>query len=290
MKRIKVILIFFVGSFLFLLLASLLLMYVWSFNPPLWNVLDLVIVPFVLAVGVYWLNRMQRKNELEIETRREQETILDNYFDRMTELILERGLGKSEPEHLLDQYLGGAVERFLALDLDSAKEEELNNEVSSEVEIENKVGTIARTLTLTTLRRLNGERKRKLLEFLYEAKLLTVKEKPFGPTLDMRDADLTMIDLSNAFLEGVVLSGADLSGADLSHAELLGADFSFTKLIGAKFDKATLSKIDLYSADLSKANLVEANLFDVEFEEKNIIYDAKTKWPKNFTPPQKNQS
>jgi len=72
-------------------------MLVWSSNKPLWDVLDLVIIPIVLAAGIYWLNRAQRKNEQEIEKRREQEATLQNYLDRMTELILENGLGKSKP-------------------------------------------------------------------------------------------------------------------------------------------------------------------------------------------------
>jgi len=125
-------------------------------------------IPVVLFAGgtlfTYWNNQQQQ----QIAENRQQDEVLKNYFDSMKGLLLDK-------DHPLRQSKAGDESR-----------------------------SIARTLTLTALRQMDGkdgQRKGLLLQFLYESGLIKVGKK--GAV--------------------VVLSGADLSGADLWRATLLGA-------------------------------------------------------------------
>lgn len=68
-----------------------------------WDWVDLLLVPAALGLAGLWFSRVQKQTELEIARReraadrkrerdRQRQNILDAYFDKMTELILERGL------------------------------------------------------------------------------------------------------------------------------------------------------------------------------------------------------
>jgi hypothetical protein len=108
-----------------------------DFIPPkkLWDWLQLLIVPILLAVGIWWLNKSQKKSELQIETDRQRQKTLEDYFVCMTDLLLK--------EHLRDS---------------------CNNQESR---------SIARTRTLAVLRILDGSRKAQAIQFLYESRLIS---------------------------------------------------------------------------------------------------------------------
>jgi hypothetical protein len=129
---------------------------------------------------------------------------------------------------------------------------------------------LARAWTLTVLPTLDGNRKRRVLQFLYEAGLID-KERPI---VGLRGADLRGADLRGAFLSDANLRGAFLSGAFLSGADLRGADLREAELNGAILNKALLgtarvsvvvpdggaepaepNPANLRQADLSQANL-----------------------------------
>ena len=202
----------------------------------LWDWMELLVIPAVLAVGALLFNWSERKNERkiaddrnkhdqEIAADRMRETALQTYFDRMTELLLDKDLRKSEPD--------------------------------------DEIRDVARTRTLTTLRMLDPVRKGLLARFLYEADLI-LKDKPV--------IDLSRADLSEAHLSGADLSEADLSRANLTGAVLDGARFSNANLSGARLngahmffarlDRANLSTCDISKADLGRADLREADLSD----------------------------
>jgi uncharacterized protein YjbI with pentapeptide repeats len=144
-----------------------------------------------------------RASELEIAQDNQREAALQDYFDEMTQLLLEKELRHSEPT--------------------------------------SEVRTLARSRTLTTLRNLDGERKGFLVQFLHEAGLVytntavvslagaDLSEAKFG------GADLRGANLSDTFLWEADLSKVTLHGADLSKAFLEGAD-----LAGAKYTPATI--------------------------------------------------
>ncbi len=217
----------------------------------LWDWMGLLIAPIaiglVLGVGGFLLNQAQQRRQAEIETRRAdadrqlaaqqadadrhlaeqraevdrqlaleriQEDRLQAYLDRMTELLLEKGLR------------------------DAPKGSEVRN--------------AARTRTLSVLRSLDNKRNGVLLGFLRDSELLT-GDNPIlrGANLsgaDLSGTDLSKTNLNGADLSGADLSGADLSGADLSGADLSGADLSRANLHGAKFWGADLSRADLSGA------------------------------------------
>jgi hypothetical protein len=210
----------------------------------LWDWLQLLFVPMILAIGGFWLNQIQKsreertakqrtEDEQRIATDNQHEAALQTYIDKMSELLLN--------EHLRE----------------SAEDKEVRN--------------IARVRTLTVLQRLDGERKGSVLKFLYESGLI---HKGI-PVINLHGADLSFANLNGTHLHGADLSlanlrsadlsraglgEADLHGVDLSFANLRSANLSFANLSFANLEEATLSRADLHGADLSSANLNGANL------------------------------
>jgi hypothetical protein len=91
------------------------------------------------------------------------------------------------------------------------------------------VREVARARTLTVLRRVGSTRKREVVQFLYESRLIAVA----NPVVDLHGADLRAADLSGVTLTGAQLSGVDLSGANLAHADLNGTSLRDANLSGA---------------------------------------------------------
>jgi uncharacterized protein YjbI with pentapeptide repeats len=234
---------------LVLLLALIIVGY--RYQITLWDWLKLLIVPAVLAGGGIWFNKQQRERELEIADQRTQDEALQAYLDQMSHLLTDKELRRTTDW------------------LDEAR-------------------ITARARSLAALSRLDGERKRSVLQFLYEAQLINRRESTFvegvtyelGPArivglsgADLRSADLRYIYLSEAALNGALLDNADLreaklrdidlGGAYLSGADLRGADLRGASLINAELqrkDELNLSGADLSGADLSGADLSGADL------------------------------
>jgi len=216
----------------------------------LWDWMQLLFIPIVLAVAGFWFNHRERKIEQQrVEADREisfdnqREAALKEYIDKISDLLLEKHLQESPPE--------------------------------------SEVRKVTRVRTLTVLPRLDSRRKRTVLQFLYEAGLINKN----NPIVDLQGVDFTDIfmrerDLHGAMLYKVNLSGADLSGANLSEADLsdasLGVNYKVlsvdkdgepdqveterTYLGGANLSGATLRNTDLRGAYLDSADLSDANL------------------------------
>ena len=129
----------------------------------LWDWMELLRVPAVLAIGGYWFTQRRESLSREVERDRLREQALHHYLDRMAELMLEKGLQTSGPEDV--------------------------------------VRDAARARTSMVLRRLDGARKGVLLRFLQESKLI-VKEKAAVSLheVDLRRADLRRADLRSSDL------------------------------------------------------------------------------------------
>jgi uncharacterized protein YjbI with pentapeptide repeats len=135
---------------------------------------------------------------------------------------------------------------------------------------------VARTLTLTVLSRLDGERKRRVVQFLYEAGLIA-EDRPILSIRgsDLREADLRVAPLRRVYLSGADLreadlSGADLWGANLDHADPRGADLRKADLGGVKLNWVDLRGADLSQADLSQADLRAAHLYGANLSETDL--------------------
>ena len=234
----------------------------------LWDWMGLLIVPVVLGAGVFLLNNSQRKNEQEIakESRetdrqiardRQHQTTLETYFDRMTDLLLEKKLRSSEKG--------------------------------------DEVRSIARTRTLAVLRSLNAERVGAVFRFIEDAKLKDVISLAEGNLMEVNwsGADLYKANLRGADLSGAFLSGASLIGADLIGAYLIGADLSGAGLYEANLSGASLvGGADLSGAFLNDADLRGAYLNDADLRGAYLIgaylsgadlSGADLQWAKNYT-------
>jgi hypothetical protein len=145
----------------------------------LWDWIDLLIVPLGLALVALLFNSWRSTREQELEAEHQREQALRDYLDAMTELMLEHHLPRSGSEE--------------------------------------PVRTVARTRTLALLRRLDGERKGLVLQFLHDSNLVGRNSGVVQlRRADLRGADLSHADLSHADLSGATLSGATLSGAEPS--------------------------------------------------------------------------
>jgi uncharacterized protein YjbI with pentapeptide repeats len=195
----------------------------------LYDWLQLLIVPVVLAIGGYLfsltLNRNERKaadkhnqTEREIAQDNQREAALQEYIDKMSELLLEKHLRESQPE--------------------------------------DEVRNIARVRTLTVLPRLDGDRKRSVLQFLYESGLINKDNS----IIDLEGADLTEVNLSY-----VIISRINLSNSKMEEAQIIYADLSDANLTGTN-----LSKADLYHTILRKSNLSGAVLSDTDMTSVNL--------------------
>jgi uncharacterized protein YjbI with pentapeptide repeats len=201
-----------------------------------WDWLNLLLVPVVLALGGYLFTRSenrrarldiaeQHRQDQVIAEQRRQDDMRQAYLDGMSQLVTDK-------EQPLDKVPRGA-----------------------------SLSILARARTLTVLTRLDGERKRSVLQFLYESRLVTMGHD----IVDLREADLGKASLSKANLSEANLSGANLYGstlseADLSRANLSEATLSSATLSGANLSSATLNRAVLSGANLSDAELIGANL------------------------------
>lgn len=138
------------------------------FDITLWQWLKLLIVPAVIAAGGIWFNRQQRDREMEIAEQRAQHEALQAYLDQISQLLTDekRPLRRASPG--------------------------------------DNLSAVARARTLRVVFRLDGDRKARVVQFLYESGLITKNR----PVLDLRGADLRDADLSRANLNEANLSNA----------------------------------------------------------------------------------
>jgi hypothetical protein len=83
------------GILLFLVCGGLIFATYWFgwsktgfLSKSLWDWMQLLIIPFVLAIAAFLFNRAERKNEQEIALDNQRETALQAYLDKMSEILL----------------------------------------------------------------------------------------------------------------------------------------------------------------------------------------------------------
>jgi len=204
----------------------------------LWDWLQLLIIPAVLVGAAFGLNLAQSGRDQKREDRRaaaerslavgqRQEDALAAYFQEMSALMRTDLLKVATPE---------------------AK----------------AARNVARTLTLSVLRRLDGERKGFVLQFLGESRLAA----PGG--------NKNHVDLSGADLHGVVVRGAlsdlelnntNMRGADLRGARLDGIDFVLTDLQDSTFNAADISDTRFIGSELERSDFSHSTLDAADFTE-----------------------
>lgn len=128
---------------------------------------------------------------------------------------------------------------------------------------DNSICDVARIRTVTILRRLEEDSKRRsrVIDFLHDAELLKFL---------LIDANLSGINLEGINFSGIDLSGtifcdANLSGANFSKADLNGADFTKANLNGADFTDARLFHTIFNGANLQGASLRNTDIRGTKF-------------------------
>ncbi len=188
----------------------------------LWDWLDLLIVPLVLSLGVWFLSSAEKESEKLVELDRQRQGILDLFINQISKLILENSL-RSE-------------------------------NVTKEIRI------IARTYALGAFRRLDRERKAEALQFLLESKL--IHNNPIIPLkgANLREASLDSADLIGAEIKGAYFCNASFKKANLTATNLCGCDLSFVDFTQVTFTDTDLSYTFLKYAKLRNVDLTKANL------------------------------
>jgi len=169
----------------------------------LWDWLQLLVIPTVLALAAFFLNRIQKETETRQTLNQQQETALQTYLTQMSELMLKEKLRESKEDA--------------------------------------EVRTIARARTLSALREMDGKRKGVIVRFLIEAKLITllpsedIKDRGFS-IIDLDGADLIGADLTHFDFNGTVFYGTNLLGADFRYSQLKGAEYFESVKVDEKWD------------------------------------------------------
>ena len=224
------------------------------------NLLGVLAIPAVVGLGAAWYTAQQGKVSDRENTDNQRETTLQQYVDKMSELLIEKRLRESSPE--------------------------------------DEVRTIARVRTITVLFQLDARRIGYVFAFLREAGLMsntsgsivslrdanlrkinfsqaTIQEIDLrGAKLseaDFSEADLDLANLNNAILQKANLSGTSLNWANLSGANLSDADLSGAFLWSANLSKARLWAVNLSNAELWEVNLSEATLVKADLSKSSLL-------------------
>jgi hypothetical protein len=95
---------------------------------------------------------------------------------------------------------------------------------------------------------------------------------------DLREADLTGMDMSGAFLRGAIFSKARMVGVSIARSFLSSADFSFCDLRKADLSRVETVGTRFFHTDLTGATLADANLshadFSTPFMQQTVLTNA----------------
>jgi uncharacterized protein YjbI with pentapeptide repeats len=114
---------------------------------------------------------------------------------------------------------------------------------------------LARARTIAVLDGVSKDRKVRVLEFLFETKLIQFGPQGEPPVISLRFADLRDTPL----VKRGILSNTDLDRAELNNVNMDNAELIDARLPRADLSGADLSGVDLPGADLSGAILAGAS-------------------------------
>jgi uncharacterized protein YjbI with pentapeptide repeats len=190
-------------------------------------------VPVVLAIGGYLFTRTENRATQASAERRAQDEAVQAYLDQMGQMLLSEDRPLRQPNE-------GAEAR-----------------------------TLARARTLTVLTRVDGERKRSVMQFLYESNLIDKDDAALKlDGANLSGAKLARANLNKAGLSGANLREADLSGANLQEADLHNSDLRGADLGGRPFH-IMIASIEVILV-MAETNLTGANLRDADLEGANL--------------------
>jgi len=195
--------------------------------PTVWDWLELLVIPVFIALVAALLGWYQDTGKRRIEADRQKQQMLEDFYDRISELLLDKGL-RSSPD-------------------------------------DSELRTVARSWSLAVLQRLDPDRKGEALHFLYRSSVIDKGPVLSLNGANLRRSSLHNAVLTGAEMRGAYFNGADMRGANLKRAILVGCDLRRVDLRHAMFEDTDLSftfldGADLRGTDLSKANLKGATM------------------------------
>ena len=143
--------------------------------------------------------------------------------------------------------------------------------------LENQYFIVTRALTSTVLRQLDLEKKRLVIQFLYDTGILRRGENIFATNnpLDadrhLRGAILDKVDFSNGLdLSAILLREVRLLEATFARSNLQAADLSDSILVRVNFSETNLDRAKFVDAQLQQADFTGASVDDVQFTRTNL--------------------
>jgi len=228
----------------------------------LWDYLQLLIIPLLLAGGGYYLQDQAKHKEktLQDQAKTREETQSTQRYKQEQELAEDR-----IKQETLNKYFDSMATLLFERKLKTAG-------------ARSPAWSVAKARTVTTLRALDEQRNSQMIGFLQEAGLIG-SGGMLDLTLDgviltearLRGANLYKVNLRGSNLDGVNFQDAYLGGANLRSATLNHVNLKNAKLIGADLEGAKLRDANLQGADFRGANLKSADLEDADLSaEKGI--------------------
>jgi hypothetical protein len=209
--------------------------------PPkfVWDWLQLIIVPLVLAIGGIVYGSQQEQLQQRHADDQYNLTVLTNYEDQVINVV-----GTYHMLSVLSQSPEGVA---------PAPTPDADYQAGGEV-LNNIVGEAFGNATLNVPGRLDQSKKGTFLQFLAFLGLLQEPQEG-GPVVKVAGSDLRGARLPNA-----ILRGTDLEGIILTHADLKGANLANAQLNGGHFEGADLTRADLQGTMLDQAHFNLAHL------------------------------
>ena len=210
-------------------------------------------IPILLFYFGYQFLQIQKK-------RAEQQAELENQRVN-AQAELEKGIAKDNlSEEAIQVYLERVTDLLLNKEL---RQELFTDDQSNSSNNDNSVGSVIRLITITILRRLEGDEQRqaRILNFLRDAELdKFILENVNMSRVNLKKVNLGLVNLKEAYLDGANLERANLEGTNLERASLEGTNLEGASLEGGNLKGAYLWKAKLKGARLKGANLEGTNL------------------------------
>lgn len=224
-----------------------------------WDWLEILVIPIVLGLGIWWLNKQERENEQDIAEKQRKED-RDIAEKKQAE---ERNLAKDRQNHnILGTYFDRMTELLLTQRQFLSKEEY-------------PARSIARTRTINVLHQFKEDvaRRRQVLYFLNESRLcspLPAEAGAQGETDSNGYAIFREIDLNGIDFCGDKLQNIDFAYANLSGASLEGTKFDNVEMVGVSLTGGKLQRSHFTGCTLIEARLDGARLDGAQFEDVNL--------------------
>ena len=148
--------------------------------------------------------------------------------------------------------------------INDLKELLLNDTFQTKID---KVLLLIRVRTLTVLQNLDAQRKRDIILFLYENRLLNAQTTH---RVNLRGADLNNVQFATSpamscNLEYIHLSGVSAGNITFDHCILKNAVFDYAEMSGATFQCCSMEDTSFIGANLTRARLRGNDVFESDF-------------------------